>query len=518
MKDDTKPKKQLIKELQEAQKRIVELEASEKERNKVEDAYKTLMTNSIQGVVLIQDGRIVFANLPFLEMSGFKLQELFSFSTDDIKLAIHPEDRKRVWKDLKNRFDGKSAPASHEFRFIRKDESICWVETLVSFVEYRNKPAMQMTFMDVTDQKKAIELLEEEKNRAKKYLDIAGVILVAIDVDQKVTLINKKGCELLGYKEQDIRGKNWFDKFLPKKVRKEVKSVFEQLIKGEIEPVEYYENPVLTKSGKEKVIAWHNTYLKDEAGNITATLSSGEDISERKNIEQSAMEERDRAEFLLDIMGHDINNLNQTVISSSEMLLMTPGLSEKEKKFVQNSLTQARAISELITDAQKILLLRSKGLETEKLDVSKIIDNSVNYIRENYPDRSIDTNSTLPESEIVINCNSLLQDVFDNILVNAVKYNRNEKVNIDITHSSTKDGKYWKLEFKDNGPGIPDEMKTQIFKGLKRDDYVIYGSRFGLIFVQEVLRQYGGKVWVEDRVKDDSEKGSNFVVLLPRED
>lgn len=133
---------------------------------------------------------------------------------------------------------------------------------------------------------KLLTSLKEEKDRAQRYFDIAGTILVVIDTDGKVSLINKKGCDVLGYKEDEIADKNWFDNFLPENLRYEVKTIFTRLMAGEIEPVEYFENPVLTKGGKERFIAWHNTVMKDEAGNIIGTLSSGEDITERKLTEE----------------------------------------------------------------------------------------------------------------------------------------------------------------------------------------------------------------------------------------
>ena len=124
--------------------------------------------------------------------------------------------------------------------------------------------------------------LLNKENITQQFLDIVRVIIVAIDASRKVTLINRKGCEVLGYNTDEITGKNWFDNFLPENIRDEVKTVFARIMAGEIEPVEYFENPVLTKSGEERIIEWHNTLLKDEAGNIIVTLSSGEDITERK--------------------------------------------------------------------------------------------------------------------------------------------------------------------------------------------------------------------------------------------
>lgn len=133
---------------------------------------------------------------------------------------------------------------------------------------------------------KAEKELETAKERAEKYLDLSGVMIVALDNRGKVTLINKKGCEILEYKNSnEIIGKNWFDNFIPKKNVVEVKNVFNQIMKGKIKLVEHYENPVLTKRGKERIISWYNTLLKDEKGNIARILSSGADITKKKNLE-----------------------------------------------------------------------------------------------------------------------------------------------------------------------------------------------------------------------------------------
>ncbi|MBN2180350.1 MAG: PAS domain S-box protein, partial [Sedimentisphaerales bacterium] len=105
-----------------------------------------------------------------------------------------------------------------------------------------------------------------------------------------VTLINQKGCEILNYDEKDIIGKNWFDNFLPKEDGKKVKSIFKKIMSGELLSVEYFENPILTKEGKIRQIAWHNTVLKSENGKIVGTLSSGGDVTERKKAEMALAE------------------------------------------------------------------------------------------------------------------------------------------------------------------------------------------------------------------------------------
>ena len=142
--------------------------------------------------------------------------------------------------------------------------------------------------------------LRRERNRFRKYLDVAAVMLVVIDREQHVDLINKKGCELLGYDEGEILGKNWFECFVPERLRGQVRAAFEELTAGQIEPVEYYENEVLTKDGREKLISWHNAVLRNEEGEIVATLSSGEDITERRQAEEALHESQSRLQQIAD--------------------------------------------------------------------------------------------------------------------------------------------------------------------------------------------------------------------------
>jgi PAS domain S-box-containing protein len=148
--------------------------------------------------------------------------------------------------------------------------------------------------------------LEKEKNRTIKYLEIAGVALVAINQNGVVTLINRKGCEILGYAREEIIGKNWFDPFIPKEFREEVKNLFFQILAGDRKPVEYFENPVITKEGKIRLISWHNNFIIDDSGKIIGSLSSGEDITERKQMEKELRESegryRDLVENINDIL------------------------------------------------------------------------------------------------------------------------------------------------------------------------------------------------------------------------
>jgi PAS domain S-box-containing protein len=147
---------------------------------------------------------------------------------------------------------------------------------------------------EIAEHKRAQELLRDERDKAQKYLNLAGTIILALDADEKVMLINKAGCELIGCSEKEITGRNWFDMFIPEEKREEVRAAFKGLMTGRIEHAESYENVIVSKSGQKRMIVWHNTLLRDEANNIIGSLSSGEDITARTDAEEALRESEEK--------------------------------------------------------------------------------------------------------------------------------------------------------------------------------------------------------------------------------
>jgi PAS domain S-box-containing protein len=144
------------------------------------------------------------------------------------------------------------------------------------------------------------QALRQERNKAQGYLDVAGVIMLVIGADQRVSLINRKGCEVLGATEQDIVGKNWFDNFIPAAGREEIRALFMQLMTRGGDLHEYNQNPVVTRSGEERLIAWHNTLLYDDTGSITASLSSGEDITLQQQAQEQLRQHEEQLRLTLE--------------------------------------------------------------------------------------------------------------------------------------------------------------------------------------------------------------------------
>ncbi|MBI9033353.1 MAG: response regulator [Bacteroidales bacterium] len=140
-----------------------------------------------------------------------------------------------------------------------------------------------------------------ERDRAQNYLDIAGVVLMFLDNEAKIKMINKKGCELFGRNELDLYDEEFFKSFIPKTKVKESIEIFNQMIAGDIESYQYYEATVMNHSGQERLIAWNNVLLRDAGtNNIIGVLSSGEDITERKEKDLIIRESNEKFQLILD--------------------------------------------------------------------------------------------------------------------------------------------------------------------------------------------------------------------------
>ncbi len=301
-----------------------------------EEKYRTLIESANDAIFLFDaETRLILeANRRAEELLGLPAERIIGMHQRDLH---PPEEREQCRQAFQEALERERSIAGG-LCISHSDGHPIWVEISISVIDLAGKRVIQGIFRDITARKQAAEELEKERNKAQLYLDMAGVIIVVIGADQRVSLINRKGAEILGFGEDEIIGTNWFDSYIPEGIRGNVKSVFQKLIRGEVEPVEYFENPVLSRSGEERMIAWHNTILRDGQGMITATLSSGEDITARKQAEGQA---QSRLQRLAGLHAVDM------IITSSLDLRVT--------------LTEflGLVISQLRVDAADVLLLNS---------------------------------------------------------------------------------------------------------------------------------------------------------------
>jgi len=175
-------------------------------------------------------------------------------------------------------------------------------------------------------ERKRVELaLRHERDRAQRYLDTAEVILLALDVHGRITLVNRYACSVLGWTADELLGRDWVETCLPVRVRDTMKAKFADLVRGDLSIVE---NHVLTRSGEERLFEWRNSVLKDDAGHVTGTISSGTDITERIHAVDALRNAEERMRFTLQSADVGIWDMDYTrgVLRWSEILETQYGL------------------------------------------------------------------------------------------------------------------------------------------------------------------------------------------------
>ena len=220
----------------------------------------------------------------------------------------------------------------------RKKEELI-IEARTFPVSINEQPMILVTVHDITRQHKAQEAIILEKDRAQSYLDVAGVMIISLDVQGMASMINKKGCEIIGMEQFEIVGKNWFDHFISQKDQEQVKAVFKSIIDGRIKGHEYLENEIMTHDGSIKLISWHNSLIRDEQGNIIGVLSSGLDITQQRKAEEALIREKSLSDIIINTLPgiffiYDIHN---NIVRWNENLATVTGYTSSELQHLKVS-------------------------------------------------------------------------------------------------------------------------------------------------------------------------------------
>ncbi|MBE7413001.1 MAG: PAS domain S-box protein [Leptospiraceae bacterium] len=182
-----------------------------------------------------------------------------------------------------------------------KNEKTRWIQ-VESFPNFQtNGDVLWNGFIyDITERKKIEESVKINDSQLN-FANTVETILLVLDRDGIVTTINKQGCAILGYPEEEILGEFWFQKFLPKpdEMEKIYPLFLEFMSSGKEIQMEYFENQIVNSSGEIRLIAWHNIVLRDEKKNIIGILCSGEDITNRKKIEEEIVKAKNFSESII---------------------------------------------------------------------------------------------------------------------------------------------------------------------------------------------------------------------------
>lgn len=249
-----------------------------------ETRFRNIVEKSHAGIFIINEmSHIIYSNPKSLELLGGSEEELYEKNLLDY---IHPESISVFQQYVNNNLKSHRSQDKTQIKIIRNNGEIRDVESSFSVFEdqsHHTKTIVQ--FLDITEINKAINYAKIQEEKAQKYLDISGVMMIALNENGEMILANRKACEILEYTENELIGKIWFDHFIQKNNIENAKNIYNQIMNGR-EHRKYSENIVITKNRNTKTIAWNNTLLHNDQGKIIGMLSSGEDITEKLNNER----------------------------------------------------------------------------------------------------------------------------------------------------------------------------------------------------------------------------------------
>jgi PAS domain S-box-containing protein len=491
-----------------------------------------LMVDGVRDYAIIMldpEGRVTGWNAGAERIKGWRTAEIIG---QHFSCFYPPEDRQRG----KPRQILETAIAhgrrEDEGWRARKDGSRFWANVVVTPVRDatgRLRGFSKVT-RDLTARRQAETLAQKERNRADQYLDIAEVILVAFDDHARITLLNRKGYQVLGYAEGELIGKNWFETVLPPEESKTEFEAYRKIMAGNLPTVERCENHVVTKTGDKRVIVWHNVPLKSDTGHIIGTLSSGEDITERKQAEDALqrlnaeleqrvkertrqLEEANRElESFSYSVSHDLRAPLRGINGFSGILTedYAAQLGPEGQRVVETIRGETRRMGQLIDDLLAFSRMGRRAMELSDVDMAALARQAFAECAPQPAGRDIRfTLYPLPPAH---GDPALLAHVWSNLISNAIKYTRPKPVpEIEIT-GRAEDG-HLIYSVKDNGVGFDMKYVERLFNVFQRlhSDSDFEGTGVGLALVHRIVKRHGGRVWAESEL----DHGAIFSFALP---
>lgn len=216
---------------------------------------------------------------------------------------------------------------------------------------------------------------------AQNYLDIVDVIVLVLDIHQKVKLLNRKGCEILGYDSEDVIEKDWVATFIPKKDQSTINSLITDLVNSQTPPPPYYENEIVTKKGELRTIAWRNQALYDDNGTITGFLCSGDDITEIRDTQNKLIESEDFYRTIVTSIDIAILILENSHIADCNDVALSIFETSKESllgsnidAFAWNFASLNHTFGDYLDQAYRGEIARAECTFTTTHDTTKILD------------------------------------------------------------------------------------------------------------------------------------------------
>ena len=495
------------------------------EQKETEDAYRALVEQSLQGLVIIQDFRIVFTNKAFAEIAGRTVEELLSFSPEEVRALVHPEDRDFVWGRFRARLEGKQAPPRYEYRGIRKDGTVCWLEMIASLIEYDGRPAIQGAVVDITERKQAEEALRQSKERFKELAELLPETIYEMDVKGNLTFVNRNAFTHFGYAQEDFdRGLNAYDMLVPHDHRRSMANV-KRIFNGE--ELGLTEYTALRKDGSTFPCMIRSTAIIRE-GTPIGLRGFIIDMTERKKAEEERkklevqLQYKQRMEALGTLAGgiaHNFNNLLAGIMGNLSLTLLDTDPTQPHFDHLKRIEKLIKSGSQLTS--QLLGYARGGRYDVKPLDFNQLIKETSDSF--GVAKKEIRVHRALAEDLLGIKADQgQIEQALLNILVNAGDAMPGggdlylETMNVTDKDMSGKPfkprpGAYALLTVRDTGTGMDNKTLEHIFEPFFTTKGLGAGTGLGLASVYGIIKAHQGYIDVES----EKGRGTTFKIYLP---
>ena len=478
---------------------ITERKRTEEALKQSEEKYRALINNIQDGVFVIQDDKLQFANEAFVRMAGYKLEEIIGM---DFKKLIGPEDLDMVTDRYRRRQAGEKVPEEYEFRLLHKDGiTRVIVNMTVGLITYRGRVASMGTVKNITERKQSEEELRHSEEKYRNIIEHSNDAIYLF-YEGKFEVINKRFEEIFGVTQEEARAPDFnFMELVAPKSRELVKERARMLAQGQ-ELTNRYEFTALTKAGKEIEVEVSVSYISYRGGQATHGILR--DITERKLLE-AQLRQAQKMEAIGTLAGgiaHDFNNLLTGISGYTQLALakLTPQHpSFDDLKKVEQAASRAATLTRQI-----LAFSRKQVLEMRNVNLNKIIEDLTRFLRRIIGEH-IDLCTVLGKDLPSIKADpAVVEQVLINLCVNARDAMPNggellvdsERVTLDEEfcqkHPWANPGEYVLLLVSDTGTGMDSETQEHIFEPFFTTKQAGEGTGLGLAMVYGLVKQHNG--------------------------
>ncbi len=504
---------------------ITATKEAEQKLKESEEMFRNIAEQSFMGISIIQDNIIKYANQALLDIFGYIFEEIKNWKPLEYLNLFPPGDKEFVQNQERiKQLNYDMSIHDYIIRFIRKSGTLGWANLYSKGIEYQKRPAALVIFIDISDRKEAEEKLKESEKNFKRMAENIQDGLMMIENDS-VVFVNKKICQITEYSAEELELMDLSD-FVASDGKKRIMEATSEFIidnDASFKELEYW---IKTKNGNRRYINNRYTKLtKNDGSQLIFILTT--DMTERKNTEKLLKESElkyrnayERENFYKDLFAHDMNNILQGILIALELSLLQLPDSDKSlepKEMLREMKRQVDRGTSLINNVTKFSELDESEKKLEPINVSKTLKEAITIIKKGYFEKEIKIQLDLESEDLPVLADDFLIDVFENILINSIKHNDNSEIQIEIKASFILQlgSKAIKIEFADNGNGIPDAKKQSIFIRGVKEDRSVSGLGLGLSLVKKILDIYGATISVENKVPQDHTQGTKFIIIFP---